>query len=125
MNPTCCLPGCEAPFSNPTSFLISTDVGGVLSLNVKLLSSKIGISTGMTVQTLSEVLLLYSLQNAIIFTPFAPSAGPTGGAGLAFPASRASLIIPATFPAIQIIFLLFEMQVKSRVFTFFYAVVRV
>lgn len=31
-----------------------------------------------------------------MLTPLEPRAGPTGGAGVAFPASRASLIIPVT-----------------------------
>jgi hypothetical protein len=33
-------------------------------------------------------------------TPLCPKAGPTGGAGVAFPASKANLIIPTTFLAI-------------------------
>lgn len=32
-----------------------------------------------------------------MLTPLEPRAGPTGGAGVAFPASRASLITPITF----------------------------
>ena len=32
------------------------------------------------------VLSLNALQNSIIFTPCCPNAGPTGGAGFAFPA---------------------------------------
>jgi hypothetical protein len=36
------------------------------------------------------------LQNCIMFTPLAPRAGPTGGAGLALPAAKASLIYPET-----------------------------
>ena len=43
---------------------------------------------------------LYSLQNIMMFTPAAPSAGPTGGAGFAEPAASASLIILDTFFAI-------------------------
>lgn len=31
-----------------------------------------------------------------MLTPFEPRAGPTGGAGVAFPASRASFMIPTT-----------------------------
>merc|ERR1740130_1071323 len=54
----------------------------------------------MIVPTLSDVRALYSLQNIMMFTPAAPSAGPTGGAGLALPASSASLIILDTFLAI-------------------------
>ena len=32
----------------------------------------------------------------MMFTPLEPRAGPTGGAGVALPASRASLITPVT-----------------------------
>lgn len=35
-----------------------------------------------------------------MLTPLEPSAGPTGGAGVAFPASKASLITPTTFLAL-------------------------
>jgi hypothetical protein len=37
------------------------------------------------------------LQKAAILTPYCPKAGPTGGAGLAFPAGNANLINPVTF----------------------------
>jgi len=40
---------------------------------------------------------LYSLQKAAILTPCAPNAGPTGGAGVAFPADKASLITEVIF----------------------------
>jgi hypothetical protein len=46
---------------------------------------------------LSVVFALYSLQNAAIFTPCWPNAGPTGGAGVAFPAGKASLINAVIF----------------------------
>ena len=49
---------------------------------------------------LSEVLALYSLQNAMMLTPCCPRAGPTGGAGFALPAGKASLINATTFLAI-------------------------
>lgn len=42
---------------------------------------------------------MYSLQKAMIFTPCAPNAGPTGGDGLAFPAGKANLIYPDTAQA--------------------------
>ena len=39
---------------------------------------------------MSPVFALYSLQNAAIFTPCWPNAGPTGGAGVALPAGKAT-----------------------------------
>merc|ERR1719313_1988364 len=91
--------GFAEPFVNFAACLIKTDAGGVFNFKLKDLSSNTEISTGITVPILSEVFALYSLQNAIIFTPLAPKAGPTGGAGLALPASSASLIIPTTLVA--------------------------
>merc|ERR1740130_750297 len=88
------------PFVILAAFFSSSDAGGVLRMKVKLRSSNTEISTGMIVPTLSDVRALYSLQNIMMFTPAAPSAGPTGGAGLALPASSASLIILDTFLAI-------------------------
>ncbi len=38
------------------------------------------------------VFALNALQNSMMFTPCWPSAGPIGGAGLAFPAGTWSLI---------------------------------
>jgi len=65
-------------------------------MKVKLRSSKTEISTGITYPALSWVRALYSLQNAMMLTPLAPSAGPMGGDGFAFPAGMASLMYPAT-----------------------------
>lgn len=54
------------------------------------------ISTGITSPALSCVAALYALQNSMMLRPAAPRAGPTGGAGLALPASMASLMIDIT-----------------------------
>src|SRR4030095_8542320 len=43
------------------------------------------------------VLALNALQKSMMLTPAWPSAGPTGGAGVAFPAGICSLICPTTF----------------------------
>src|ERR1700754_2977003 len=51
----------------------------------------------MTLPRWFSVAALYALQNSMMFTPCWPSAGPTGGAGLACPAWICSLISPATF----------------------------
>ena len=50
------------------------------------------ITTGIIIPGWFAVLSLNSLTNCIIFTPLEPKAGPTGGAGVAFPASICSLI---------------------------------
>ena len=89
--PTLVLFGVEDPF---LAFMIcfnKTEAGGVFNINVKLLSSKIEISTGTTRSPLSEVFALYSLQNRPILIPCWPNAGPIGGAGVAFPAFKANL----------------------------------
>merc|ERR1719331_3634168 len=88
--------GSPEPLVTLAAFLRSSAAGGVLRMKVNERSSKTEISTGMTVPTLSCVRALYSLQNIMILTPAAPSAGPTGGAGLAFPACSASLMILLT-----------------------------
>src|SRR5580692_5050100 len=51
------------------------------------------------IMSLFCVLELNSLQNAMMLMPCGPSAGPTGGAGLALPATSWSLTRPATFLA--------------------------
>ena len=49
------------------------------------------------IMSLPCVLALNSLQNPMMLMPCGPSAGPTGGAGLALPAGSCSLTIPVTF----------------------------
>ena len=46
---------------------------------------------------MASVRALYCLQNSMMLTPCGPSAVPTGGAGVAAPALRATLTIAATF----------------------------
>src|SRR5256885_5581178 len=59
------------------------------------------MTTGMTIPPWSRVAALYSLQKAMILTPCWPSAGPTGGAGLAWPAGICNLIWAVIFFAIN------------------------
>src|SRR5581483_3540671 len=61
------------------------------------------MTTGITKPMSALVAALNSLQNAMMFTPCWPNAGPTGGAGLAWPAGICSLICPVTFFAIKIL----------------------
>src|SRR2546422_4362412 len=48
----------------------------------------------------ADVFALNALQKSMMLTPCWPSAGPTGGAGLAWPAGICSLMILMTFLAI-------------------------
>src|SRR3990172_2518748 len=85
------------PFSSPAAFLIRSDAGGVLRAKVNDRSSKTMISTGMMLPAWEEVRSLYSLQKAMMLAPCWPSAGPTGGAGVALPASSWSLMTARIF----------------------------
>src|ERR1700677_3608590 len=86
--PTLVLCGSAEPFARFTARLISTGTGGVLVINVNERSEKMVITTGMISPSWSllDVLALNALQKSIILTPCGPSAVPTGGAGVAFPA---------------------------------------
>src|SRR5580704_1621437 len=84
--------------ASPAAFLSRTLVGGVFSKMLKLRSEYTVRTTGM-IMSLPCVFALNSLQNAMMLMPCGPSAGPTGGAGLALPATSWSLTRPATFLA--------------------------
>src|SRR6184192_3842389 len=71
-------------------------------MNVKERSSKTVISTGMMRPFSCAVCALNALQNSMMLTPCWPSAGPTGGAGLAWPPGICSLIIVRIFLAISL-----------------------
>src|SRR3954468_22038181 len=55
------------------------------------------ISTGITLPRCDSVWALYALQNSMMLTPCWPSAGPIGGAGVAWPALICSLMTAETF----------------------------
>src|SRR5690606_10428294 len=55
------------------------------------------ISTGTTLPRWDSVAALYCLQNSMMLTPCGPSAVPTGGAGVAWPAWSCTLTTAATF----------------------------
>src|SRR3954454_15228284 len=97
MVPTTSRPVTLAPFSRPAAWRRSTGVGGVLRMNVNVRSSKTVISTGTIVPVCASVAALYCLQKSMIATPWGPSAVPTGGAGVAFPAGIWILTTAATF----------------------------
>src|SRR5216684_1004092 len=76
------------------------DAGGVLVMKVKERSEKTVITTGMISPCCPCVRALNVLQNSMMFTPCWPSAGPTGGAGVAWPAGICNLMKAETFFAI-------------------------
>jgi len=59
-----------------------------------VLTSKTVISTGMMYPALSAVLALYSLQNAMMFTPLAPRAGAHWGRRGGLPSLQCQLDEP-------------------------------
>mmetsp|Transcript_11149 Transcript_11149/g.40877 ORF Transcript_11149/g.40877 Transcript_11149/m.40877 type:complete len:200 (+) Transcript_11149:1096-1695(+) len=81
------LPGLLRPFSTPAARLIKKVAGGVRVSKAKERSSKAVSVTGMgTLSSIFAVFALNSLQKPMMFTPAWPRAGPTGGAGFAWPA---------------------------------------
>src|ERR1700684_4336045 len=94
--PTLVLCGTALPLSTPAAFLISSGAGGVLVMNVNDRSSKIEISTGMMLPRWPSVAALYCLTKSMMFTPCGPSAVPTGGAGVAWPAGTCTLTTAAS-----------------------------
>ena len=96
--PTLSVWGLRAARSIPAAFLIRTVAGGVLMMNVKLLSANAVITTGSgRPGSTFWVWALNALQNSMMFRPRWPSAGPIGGEGFAFPAGTCSLIRPTIF----------------------------
>ena len=94
--------GSPEPFSSRSASLIRTAAGGVFVMKVKERSSKTVISTGVIRPFWSAVWALNALQNSMMLTPCWPSAGPTGGAGLACPPGICSLIRVRTFFAMYL-----------------------
>src|ERR1700677_963087 len=97
--PTLSLLGVPEPLARFAAFFSSTAAGGVLVTNVKVRSTYTVMTTGMIKPAISLfcVRALNCLQNSMILTWAWPSAGPTGGAGVAFPASICSLTWVCTF----------------------------
>ncbi len=57
------------------------------------------MTTGITVPASPWVCALNALQNSMMLMPCWPSAGPTGGAGVAWPPAACSLMVVRTFLA--------------------------
>ena len=92
--PTLSLFGVPEPLAKFAAFFSSTAAGGVLVTKVKVRSTYTVITTGMISPAISLfcVRALNCLQNSMILTCAWPSAGPTGGAGVALPASICNFI---------------------------------
>ena len=90
--PTLFLFGTPEPFCSPAALSRRIDAGGVLVMKVKERSEKTVITTGMISPCCPCVRALKVLQNSMMLTPCWPRAGPTGGAGVAWPAGIWSLI---------------------------------
>src|SRR5918998_2416528 len=85
--------GLPEPLGTPAAFFKRSAAGGVLVSKVKERSAKTVMTTGIFKSgSICAVLALNALQNSMMLTPCWPSAGPMGGAGLAFPAGTWSLI---------------------------------
>src|SRR5215510_9488124 len=85
--------GTPDPFASPAARLSSTAAGGVLVMNVKERSLYTVMTTGITSPACCCVRALNCLQNSMMLMPCWPSAGPTGGAGVALPALHCSFTI--------------------------------
>src|SRR5580658_11331946 len=97
--PTLSLLGAPDPLAMPAARFNNTDAGGVLVMKVKVRSLYTVITTGTIRPSSSfgEVRALNCLQNSMILSCAWPSAGPTGGAGVAFPAAICNFTNPVTF----------------------------
>src|SRR5262245_59760359 len=92
--PTLFLFGSPEPLAMPHARFNKTEADGVLVTNEYDRSAYTVITTGMMrpSESFPEVLALKALQKSIMLTPCWPKAGPTGGAGVAFPAGICSLM---------------------------------
>src|SRR5215831_4935163 len=97
--PTLSLFGAPEPLAMPAARFRNTEAGGVLVMKVKERSLYTVITTGIMRPAISLfwVRALNCLQNSMMLICAWPSAGPTGGAGVALPASICNFTCPCTF----------------------------
>jgi hypothetical protein len=108
MSSTCCfvtLPtfslfGVPEPFGTPAALSSRIAAGGVFVMNEYDRSAYTVTTTGMIRPFCEAVFALKFLQKSMMLTPCCPSAGPTGGAGVASPAGICSFTYPVIFFAI-------------------------
>src|SRR5467141_2687248 len=110
--------GSAEPLAMLAARFSRTEAGGVIRMTVKVRSVYPVTSTGKIIPSGSlAVLALNCLQKSMMFKPCGPSAVPTGGAGVAFPAGNCNLIVVCTFLAMslpQIILLFFESRALAQ-----------
>src|SRR5437764_14860631 len=85
--PTLVLLGSLEPAAMLAAFFKRIAAGGLFVMKVKDLSLKTVITTGRISPACFWVAALNSLQNGMILTPGGPSAVPTGGRGIGWPAA--------------------------------------
>src|SRR5687768_12640395 len=98
--PTLFLFGSLDPLARFAARFSRIDAGGVLVMKLYDRSAYTVTTTGMISPSSLFVFALKFLQKSMILTPCGPSAVPTGGAGVAFPAAIWSFTIAVTFLAI-------------------------
>src|SRR2546428_9289807 len=100
----------------PASLRMRSAAGGLLVMKVYERSSKIVTTAGTTVPVSGAVRSLYSLMNWPMLMPCGPSAVPTGGAAVAFPAAIWTLTTALTFLAMSLhqLFDLQEVELDRR-----------
>src|SRR5215470_11812051 len=99
--PTLFLFGSADPFAMFAARFSRIDAGGVFVMKVYDRSAYTVTTTGMISPSSFAVLALKFLQKSMMLTPCGPSAVPTGGAGVAFPAAIWSFTTAWTFFAIS------------------------
>src|SRR3954452_24723141 len=86
----------------PIDWRIRTAAGGGLVTKVDERSSNTVMTTGIVVPMSPCVWALNALTNSMMLIPCWPSAGPTGGAGEAWPPGACRRIVVRTFLAIAL-----------------------
>src|SRR5215510_10708069 len=120
--PTLFLFGSAEPFAMFAARFSRIDAGGVFVMKLYERSTYTVTTTGMMRPSSFAVFALKFLQKSMLLTPCGPSAVPTGGAGVAFPAAIWSFTIACTFFAIVHNHSTQRPQSPQRIFSLYKAV---
>src|SRR3954464_8741297 len=116
--PTLSLFGDPEPLATPAARFSRIEAGGGFVMKVDDWSLNTEITTGIMRPSSSFELVfaLNCLQNSMMLMPAWPSAGPTGGAGVALPAAIWSFTDPVNFfgAIFQFLLLIFDLVWHSR-----------